>query len=132
MLFVGNCYGKREELIYKCLKAGIRVEAYGMGFPRGHIPGDKVPYLFGRSKIIIGSGLVGHSGKITTLKLRDFDAPMSGALYLTSHNSQLENHFIIGKEILTYSNIDDCINKINYFLKNDEKRLHIAMNGRAR
>ncbi|WP_443643416.1 glycosyltransferase [Candidatus Levibacter sp. Uisw_134_01] len=132
VLFVGNCYGKREELISKCLKAGIRVEAYGKFFPKGHIPGDKVPYLFGRSKIIIGSGLVGHSGKLTTLKLRDFDAPMSGALYLTSHNSQLENHFIIGKEILTYSNIDDCINKINYFLRNDEKRLQIAMNGRAR
>lgn len=132
VLFIGNCYGKREKLIAKCLEAGIRVEAHGLGFPRGHIAGEEVPRLFGRSKIILGSGLVGHSANLTTLKLRDFDGPMSGALYLTSHSALLENHYNIGDEILTYDNIDDCIGKIKYFLINEEERLRIAANGRAR
>jgi hypothetical protein len=132
VLFIGNCYGKREKLIAKCLEAGIRVEAYGLDFPRGHIAGDEVPRLFGRSKIVLGSGLVGHSANLTTLKLRDFDGPMAGALYLTSHNPLLANHFHIGEEILTYVNIDDCIKKIKYFLANEKDRLRIASNGRTR
>jgi spore maturation protein CgeB len=132
VLFIGNCYGKREKLIGKCLDAGIRVEAYGKDFPRGHITGKDVPSLFGRSKIILGSGLVGHSAKLTTLKLRDFDGPMAGALYLTSHNSLLANHFNINKEIVTYTSVDDCIRKIKYFLKNEMERSRIAANGRKR
>ena len=132
VLFIGNCYGKREKLIAKCVEAGISVEAYGLEFPRGHIAGEEVPRLFGRSKIILGSALVGHSANLTTLKLRDFDGPMSGALYLTSHNPLLANHFKIGEEILTYVTIDDCINKIKYFLTNEKERLRIAANGRAR
>jgi len=132
VLFIGNCYGKREKLISKCIAADISVEAYGLNFPRGHIDGAEVPGLFGRSKIILGSGLVGHSTNLTTLKLRDFDGPMAGALYLTSHNPTLENHFDIGEEIVTYVNIDDCIEKIRYYLANENERLRIATNGRAR
>ena len=132
VLFIGNCYGKREKLIAKCVGAGISVEAYGLEFPSGHIAGEEVPRLFGRSKIILGSGLVGHSPSLTTLKLRDFDGPMAGALYLTSHNPLLANHFDIGEDILTYVNIDDCINKIKYFLSNEKERLRIAANGRER
>lgn len=132
VLFIGNCYGKREKLIAKCVEAGIRIEAYGLEFPNGHIEGEEVPRLFGRSKVILGSGLVGHSANLTTLKLRDFDGPMAGALYLTSQNPLLANHFNIGEEILTYVNIDDCIYKIKYILRNDKERLRIAANGRAR
>lgn len=132
VLFIGNCYGKRERLIAKCMEAGIRVEAYGLEFPHGHVAGEEVPRLFGRSKLILGSGLVGHSANLTTLKLRDFDGPMAGALYLTSHNPLLASHFNIGEEILTYENVDDCIYKIKYFLTNEEERIRIATNGRVR
>jgi len=132
VLFIGNCYGKRERLIAKCMEAGIHVEAYGLEFPRGHVAGEEVPRLFGRSKLILGSGLVGHSANLTTLKLRDFDGPMAGALYLTSHNPLLACHFNIGEEILTYENVDDCIYKIKYFLTNEEERIRIATNGRVR
>jgi spore maturation protein CgeB len=132
VLFIGNCYGKREKLIEKCLEAGIRVEAYGLEFPRGHVAGKEVPRLYGRTKIILGSGLVGHSANLTTLKLRDFDGPMAGALYLTSHNPILERHFHVGKEIITYHNIDDCIGKIKFFLTNEKEMHRISACGRAR
>ena len=132
VLFIGNCYGKRERLIAECLRAGICVEAYGRDFPNGHIAGDEVPRLFGRSKIILGSGLVGHSAKLVTLKLRDFDGPMAGALYVTSHNPLLANHFKFGEEIVTYDSIDDCIKKIRYYLNNEREMQRIAANARIR
>jgi hypothetical protein len=132
VLFVGNCYGKREKLIARCIEEGINIEAYGSGFPRGHVSGEDVPGLFSRSKIILGSGLVGHSANLVTLKLRDFDAPMAGALYLTSHNALLASHFKIGDEIVTYKNLDECIQKIKYYLTNEKERQRISVNGRNR
>lgn len=132
VLFIGNCYGKREKLIAKCIREGINIVAYGIGFENGHIAGEEVPKLFGRSKIILGSGLVGHSSSFCTLKLRDFDGPMAGGLYLTSHNPILENHFILGQEIVTYKNLDDCVYKIKFFLDNERERSRIAAAGRSR
>ena len=131
VLFIGNCYGKREKLIATCVGAGINVVAYGLEFERGHIVGEEVPHLFGRSKIILGSGLVGHSAKLMTLKLRDFDGPMAGALYLTSHNPLLAEHFKIGEEIVTYFSVNDCVTKIKYYLNDEAERTRIANNGRA-
>ena len=132
VLFIGNCYGKREKLISKCVNAGINVTAYGLDFPLGHISGEFVPPLFSRAKIILGSGLVGHSSKLVTLKLRDFDAPMAGALYLTLHNPLLALHFKINEEIVTYNNINECIKKIKYYLGNKKEMQRIASNARAR
>lgn len=132
VLFIGNCYGKREALISKCLRSGINVKAYGLDFPLGYVSGEDVPQLCGRAKIILGSGLVGHSSKINTLKLRDFDAPMSGALYLTSYNPSLLELYNENVEILTYRNHEECIKKIKYYLSNDRERVAIAKNGRAK
>lgn len=132
VLFIGNCYGKREALISKCLRSGINVKAYGLDFPLGYVNGQDVPQLCARAKIILGSGLVGHSSRITTLKLRDFDAPMSGALYITSHNTSLCNLFEKNVEIVTYRNHEECIDKIRYYLSNHKERIEIAKNGRAR
>jgi len=132
VLFIGNCYGKREKLISKCVNAGINITAYGLDFPLGHISGEFVPPLFSRAKIILGSGLVGHSSKLVTLKLRDFDAPMAGALYLTLHNPLLALHFKINEEIVTYNNINECIQKIKYYLGNKKEMQRIASNARAR
>lgn len=132
VVFVGNNYGKRSALTKAILAAGIRIECYGTGFPNGHLPGERVAEVFSRAKIILGTGLVGHSSSVLTLKLRDFDAPMSGALYITNHNSDLEDLYVIGKEIITYKTTRECIEKIKYYLNHDNEREIIASAGRAR
>lgn len=132
VVFVGNNYGKRNALVKAIQSAGIHIECYGNGFPNGHLPGNRVPEVFSRAKIILGTGLVGHSSTIVTLKLRDFDAPMSGAMYITSYNPDLSELFDIGKEIITYTSIRECIEKIKYYLGNDEEREIIAAAGRLR
>lgn len=132
VVFVGNNYGKRSALTGAIQSAGVRVECYGTGFPNGHLPGERVAEIFSRAKIILGTGLVGHSSRIVTLKLRDFDAPMSGTLYITNHNPDLETLFDIGKEIVTFRSIRECIEKIKYYLGNDKERESIAAAGWAR
>lgn len=132
VVFVGNNYGKRGALVQGIESAGIRVDCYGGGFPNGHLSGNRVAGMFARAKIILGTGLVGHSSSIVTLKLRDFDAPMAGSLYITSHNADLAEFFDIGNEILTYTSIPDCISKIRRFLADPEGRERIASAGRTR
>lgn len=132
VVFVGNNYGKRAALVKAIEAADIRIEAYGSGFRLGHIEGSRVAGLFGRAKIILGTGLVGHSSRVVTLKLRDFDGPMSGSLYLTTPNPDLAELYDIGREIVVYDDLADCIAKIKYYLGHDTERERIAAAGRIR
>ena len=49
------------------------------------------------------------------LHLRDFEAPMSGALYLTGDLEELHEFYEVGKEVLTYQNEDDMLDQVRYY-----------------
>lgn len=125
--FVGNNYGARGNIIRKLMKNGIKVEAYGSGWPNGYIGHQQIADVFGRSKIILGIGTIAYNKDIYTLKLRDFDATMAGALYLTHRNPDLLKLFSEGKEIEYYSNEAEAIQKIIFYLQQDELRKKIAL-----
>ena len=65
-----------------------------------------------RAPITIGFAGVGYTQSITTIKGRDFEVPSYGGLYLTQYSAGLERIYDIGKEVLCYSDLDDCFNKI--------------------
>ncbi|MDX1915693.1 MAG: glycosyltransferase [Methylophilus sp.] len=130
--FVGACYGIRKKIVVALRKAGINVTAYGNGWGSGRLEVDEVPKLFAQSKIILGIGTIGHCDDFYALKLRDFDAPMSGSFYLTHNNSDLYQLFDVGKEIVTYESIDECVKLVKYYLDHEEEREEIAQAGRKR
>lgn len=124
--FVGNKYGIRERIIKKFEDKGIKVEAFGGGWPNGPIEAAKIGELFGRSKIILGIGTIGYNEDLFTLKLRDFDATMAGALYVTHRNPDLLKLFEEGKEIECYADDEEALRKITYYLEHSERRETIA------
>ncbi len=124
--FVGNKYGLRGEIVWRVQRAGIRVEAFGYGWPNGPVDADQSAEIFGKSRIILGVGTVGYNKNIFTLKLRDFDATMAGALYITHRNPDLEVLFQEGKEIECYGSIDECVEKVRYYLDHPDRRIAIA------
>jgi len=130
--FVGGKYGIRPRIINAIEKSGIKITVYGNGWPNGKIATEKIPELFASSKIVLGVGTIGYCDDFYALKMRDFDAPMSGSLYLTHHNPDLEELFEIGREIETYKSIDECVKKIHYYLENPVEREKIATAGRKR
>jgi spore maturation protein CgeB len=132
VVFVGSRYGIRDQIVAALLKAGVAVEAFGPGWPRGSVSASESAGLFARSKIVLGVGTVGHTSDIYTLKLRDFDAPMSGALYLTQRNPDLLELFREGREIVCYSNADEAAAQAREFLSNPAARLEIARAGSRR
>lgn len=125
--FVGNNYGNRGNIIRKLRANGIQVDAYGAGWSNGYIGPGKISEVFGRSKIILGIGTIAYNRDIFTLKLRDFDATMAGALYLTHRNPDLLKIFTEGKEIECYLTEDEAISKISFYLKHPNLREQIAV-----
>lgn len=130
--FVGGRYGIRELIVDALRKAGIRVSAFGSGWEGGRIDTESVPKLFAQSRIILGVGTIGHCSDFYALKMRDFDAPMSGSFYLTHDNPDLRMLFAVGKEMATYHSIENCVAKAHYYLANDAERESIARAGRQR
>jgi spore maturation protein CgeB len=130
--FVGSRYGIREQLVLALRRAGIQVAAYGSGWEGGRIATEEVPRLFAQSRIVLGASTIGHCSDFVGLKLRDFDAPISGSCYLTQHNDDLADLYTLGSEIVTYHSIDECVAMARQLLLNEVERESIAAAGRAR
>jgi hypothetical protein len=130
--FVGQCYGNRPAVIRKLRSAGIRVDAFGPGWPSGPLPTEEMVKMYSRCKISLGfGGIAGHKDTYH-LKGRDFEVPMSGGLYLTEHHEELGRFYDVGNEIVTYTGIDDLISKIRWLLSNPDMAETIRKAGRER
>jgi spore maturation protein CgeB len=130
--FVGQCYGNRPEVVARLRAAGIRVEAFGPGWPGGPLSTEEMVHTWSRSRINLGfGGVLGHK-ETYCLKGRDFEVPMSGGLYLTEHHEELVPFYDVGREIVTYVGFDDLLAKIRLLLANPELAEAIRRTGRAR
>ncbi len=132
VVFVGARYGIRERIVTALRMDGIEVVAYGNGWESGRVANEKVPQLFAQARIVLGVSAIGHCENFVVLKMRDFDGPMSGSCYLTQDNPDLYDLYTIGHEIITYRNIEECVEKVRYLLANEPERERIARAGRAR
>lgn len=68
----------------------------------------------------------------TYSRLRDLEAPMLGACYLTEWTEGLDQLYDIGKEIETYKSVDDFICKSALLMENKQKRTQLRINGQQR
>ena len=130
--FVGQCYGNRPEIVRKLKQHGISIEAYGFGWPNGPLSTQDMVRMYSRSKINLGFGGVEGYKNTYCLKGRDFEIPMSGGLYLTEYHPELEKFYELEKEIVTYKDFDELVEKIHHLLSNPEKAEVIRVEGRQR
>ena len=97
---------------------------------------DEMIRMYSRCKISLGFSSCGDTHlkrqKILQVRLRDFEAPMSGAFYLVEYMKELEEFFEIGKEIVCYHDKDDLADKIRYFLEHEKEREKIRQSGLRR
>lgn len=123
--FIGAKYGVRAEIVEKLKIAGIKVKAHGKGWEDGRLPIEDTNLFYNKCKIVLGVGTILSTKDFIAMKLRDFDVPMSGAVYITNYNEDLEKIYINNEEILLYRDIDECISKIKDILENEEKLVSI-------
>lgn len=73
-----------------------------------------------------------HSSPLVYSRLRDIEAPMLGACYLTEYCHGLDFMYEIGTDIYVYRDVDELIDKTNELLKDGIKRRKLRLNGRQR
>lgn len=127
--FVGQQYGNRAEIIDGLQRAGISVEAFGYGWPKGPLSTEEMVRLYSKSRINLGFGGVSGHDHTYCLKGRDFEVPMSGGLYLTEYHRELEKVYQLGQEIMTYRNFSELLITIRELLANPQKAETIRQNG---
>jgi len=126
--FVGQNYGIRKEIMEHLLEKKIPLEIFGKGWNK-YVPFNELISIFHNSKININISASSKNKNLKQIKGRVFEVPMCGGFLLTDYTEGLEDYFEIGKEIICFSDKDDLVKKIKYYLKNEEERKIIAQNG---
>ena len=86
--------------------------------------------VFKGAKIVVNRH--GEVAENFASNMRLFEATGVGSLLITDEKDNLGEFFEVGKEIETYSDPDDLVDKIKYFLAHEEERSRIARAGQAR
>lgn len=63
------------------------------------------------------------------LAQRIWDILGCGGFLLTNYQPELEDYFEIGKDLDVYESYKELLDKIDYYLKDEDKRLEVASNG---
>jgi spore maturation protein CgeB len=89
---------------------------------------DKARAFLG-AKIVVNNL---HFGEIWGLNVRAFEAAGIGAFQMIDWRSGLDQLFEDGKEIVSFRNMDDLRDKVDYWLNHPQERLAIADAGKRR
>lgn len=143
--FLGRIYGRRyhdcrflrKEAGLQVLGSGSRLIALGIPPFRGcgRIPGLMGPpvadyadanALWNRSRVSftpLGSSL---DPNILQLKGRVFQMGLSGTLMLCDRHPELSRYYEPDKEFISFDGLQDCAEKVRYFLAHEDARARIA------
>jgi spore maturation protein CgeB len=100
-----------------------RLAPHFKSISRGQIPFDQQSEIFSSSEIVLNFSNVWEDGRpgsklIPHVRLRDFEAPMCQACYLTGESDEIHEFYDIGTEIDTYSEEAELIDKTKFYLAN--------------
>jgi spore maturation protein CgeB len=102
----------------------------------GPLSDEDMVKMYSRSAISLGfsdvAGSLEDGRRITQIRLRDFEAPMSGAFYMVEYMDELAEFFDIGREVVCYEDLDDLVDKCRYYLVHEEERERIRLAGLRR
>lgn len=142
--FVGGLipYHKKGNLALSKLATEVKVDIWGYGektLPlrspikknfHGQAWGRKMYEIFAQSKIVINRHI--DIAKDFANNLRMFEATAMGALLITDHKKNMNEFFEVGREVVTYINPDDLIQKVKYYLAHLKEAEKIAKAGQKR
>ncbi len=160
--FCGMRYGDRPDFVQRLVDSGVPTHVWGPGWLEhadkekglwrrltGRAPGpdaarpvcgpalsdEDLVALYSKSRISLGFSSCGdthETERILQVRLRDFEAPMSGAFYMVEAMDELTRFFEPGKEIVFYEDADDLAEKARWYLDHPAEREAIRKAGHAR
>ncbi|MFN8370759.1 MAG: glycosyltransferase [Bacteriovoracaceae bacterium] len=82
------------------------------------------------SKIVLNSHIDISSQSASNMRL--FEATGIGSCLLTDFKTNLNDLFLDGKEVVSFNNPAECVERVNFLLKNEKIRNEIALTGQKR
>lgn len=114
-LYTGSDTGKLPEL-----------HAHNCGRVDYH---TQMPLVFAGSRINLNISLRSiHSG----IPLRVLDIMACGGFVLSNWQPEITEYFEEGAEIITFRSLEECMDKVQYYLSHEEERRQIAAAGRRK
>lgn len=96
----------------------------------GEVWGTDMYKILAQSKIVINRHISVAQDYANNMRL--YEATGMGALLLTDEKKNINDIFEAGKEVVTYKNSKDLIDKIKYYLTHEKERQKIATTGQKR
>lgn len=99
---------------------------------------EELVKMYSRSRISLGFTTLAaeptDGAPNKQVRLRDFEATMSGAFYMVEHFDELTEFFVPDREIVTWRTPDELVEKCRYYLRHegDRQRIREAALRRAR
>ncbi len=90
---------------------------------------DRMPCVFRDSKINLNITI---RSNLSAIPLRCMDVMGAGGFLLSNYQPELAEYFVDGEEMAMYSSRADLVDKVEYYLNNDDKRIRIAERARAK
>jgi len=142
--FVGSLFAEHASRIrwLERVCTGAEVEVWGSGVAtlapdspvlaryRGASWGIDMYRTLARSRITLNHHIDIAEQYANNMRL--FEATGAGAMLLTDAKVNLGDMFESGREVVTYADADECVEKIAYYLAHDEERKEIAQAGQRR
>lgn len=116
----GDRWHRNYPLISDALKSNIQDQS---------IWGEALYSQLAEAKIVINITRSHFYGVETGINLRIFEALAAGCFLLTDYCEELEELFVIGKEIEVFRSTSELAEKVDYYLNNSLKRQSIAQRG---
>jgi hypothetical protein len=147
--FAGQIYGDRvRSSRYLAEHAGLKVYGFMSGMVRTppflYWPGirkltfrfpsvygapihyEEINDIWNRSRISYTPMEASADASILQIKSRTFEQGLSGTLMICRQSPSLEEFYEPGKEFVPFETMEDCVEKVRYYLSHEEKRARIA------
>lgn len=122
--FIGGLNSQRVKSLQNLASLGF---CMGNGLGISH---EDMYLLYSSSKIGLNLSVNENDPeKKTQMKLRMFEVPATQTMLLTEYHSGIEEYYKLDEEIVCFSDEDDMLQKLRYYLKADSIREQIAVAG---
>ena len=113
-----------------------RLRAHHPGALHGPVGDEAYVALFSESRISLGFLVLGDTHRtrhpLRQIRLREFEAPMAGAFYLTGWLEEMTRHYEVGKEIVCYRSREELVDLARHYLTHETERERIRRAGHER
>ena len=133
--FAGQKHGIRQEVFNFLIENGIDFHVFGhywQEHPNAHPHTPKLEQMMDvlhSSKICLNLSNPWHINTMPQIKGRHFEIPQCGGFQISTPADNLHEYFVPDKEIVIVNSGPELLDRIKYYLMNENKREEIAVAG---